>query len=91
MPDDIDVIFVIFGGGPQGTLLGMIEYLVQSNDAADCVNDEDRYKYVDDLTILEMISLSGVLIEFDCHYTVPSYIGVDQMYLPPAALQSKTT
>ena len=67
----------LIGGGPQGTLLGMIEYLVQSNDAADCVNDEDRYKYIDDLTILEMISLSGVLIEFDCYQTVPSDIGVD--------------
>ena len=25
------------GGGPQGTLLGLIEYFVQSNDNADCV------------------------------------------------------
>ena len=34
----------LIGGGPQGTLLGLIEYLVQSNDNADCVNKEDRYK-----------------------------------------------
>ena len=73
----------LIGGGPQGTLLGLIEYLVQSNDAADFVNEEDRYKYIDDLTILELIALSGALIEFDCHQTVPSDVGLDQLYLPP--------
>ena len=81
----------LIGGGPQETLLGMIEYLVQSNDAADCVKDDDRYKYIDDLTILEIISLSGVLIEFDCHHTVPSDIGVDQLYLPPGSFETQTT
>ena len=28
------------GGGPQGTLLGVLEYLVQCNDNADCVNTD---------------------------------------------------
>ena len=32
----------LVGGGPQGTLLGLIEYLVQSNDSADCVDEADR-------------------------------------------------
>ena len=36
----------LIGGGPQGTLLGQLEYLVLSNDSADCVTDEDRYKYL---------------------------------------------
>ena len=27
-------------GGPQGTLLGVLEYLVQCNDNADCVNTD---------------------------------------------------
>ena len=34
----------LVGGGPQGTLLGQIEYLVLSNDNADCVSVEDRFK-----------------------------------------------
>ena len=37
----------LIGGGPQGTLLGGIEYLVQSNDNADAVSEEDRFKYID--------------------------------------------
>ena len=73
----------LIGGGPQGTLLGLIEYLVQSNDAADCVDVNDRFKYIDDLSILEILSISGALTEFDCWQTVPSDIGIDQKYLPP--------
>ena len=73
----------LIDGGPQGTLLGGIEYLVQSNDNADCVDDEDRFKYVDDLSILEVLCLTGFLIEYDTHQHVPSDIGTDQMFLPP--------
>ena len=61
----------MIGGGPQGTLLGLIEYLVQSNDAAACVSEKDRYKYIDDLSILELVYLAGILKEFDCYKTIP--------------------
>ena len=43
----------IKGGGPQGATLGILEYLSQSNNSADCVNPMDRFKFVDDLTVLE--------------------------------------
>ena len=43
----------------------------------------DRFKYIDDLSILEILSISGALTEFDCWQTVPSDIGIDQKYLPP--------
>ena len=46
------------GGGPQGTLVGLIEYFVQSNDNADCVDPDLRFKFVDDLSILELVMLS---------------------------------
>ena len=81
MSDEYDLI----GGGPQGTLLGGIEYLVQSNDNADCVEEEDRFKYVDDLSILEVLCLTGFLIEYDTRNHVPSDIGTEQMFLPPEA------
>ena len=35
------------GGEPQGTLLGVLEYLVQCNNNADCVDETLRFKYVD--------------------------------------------
>ena len=34
------------GGGPQGILLGGLEYLVQSNDKSECVDSKDQLKYV---------------------------------------------
>ena len=55
----------LIGGGPQGTLLGGIEYLAQSNDNADCVEPEDRFKYIDDLSLLQLILLSGLIIEYN--------------------------
>ena len=35
----------INGGGPQGAYLGIIEYLSQSNNNADCVDVQDRFKF----------------------------------------------
>ena len=55
----------LIGGGPQGTLLGQIEYLVQSNDNADIVSPDDRFNYIDDLSVLQLICLSGLLIDYD--------------------------
>ena len=75
----------LIGGGPQGTLLGGLEYLVQSNDNADNVQPEDRFKYIDDLSILQLILLSGLLVEYNFHQHVASDVGVDMTYLPPAS------
>ena len=45
------------GGGAMGASLGNWEYLSQSNDSADCVPIEDRFKFIDDLSTLEIINL----------------------------------
>ena len=45
------------GAGPQGTLLGGIEYLVNSNDNADFIEDDKKIKYVDDLLIHEFVAM----------------------------------
>ena len=50
----------IKGGGPQGATLGLLEYISQSNSNADCVNVNDRFKFIDDLSILEVINLLSV-------------------------------
>ena len=52
-------IYKLSGGGPQGTLLGLLEYLIQSNDHADCVDQSMRFKFVDDLTILELVMIGS--------------------------------
>ena len=45
------------GSGAMGANLGNWEYLSQTNDNAECVPVEDRYKFVDDLSTIEIINL----------------------------------
>ena len=79
------------GGGPQGTLIGQIEYLVNSNDNADIVKPEDRYKYIDDLSVLELVMMTGLLKQYDFHAHVASDIPIDHLYLNPSAFNTQAT
>ena len=63
------------GSGPQGSTFGVLEYLSQSNDNSENVPVDDRYKFMDDLTLLEFISLLDVgLASFNIRAQVPSNI-----------------
>ena len=62
--------------GPQGTLLGVLEY-----NNTDCVDETLRFKYIDEFTFLELISLSTLshgLSSCNVKNHVPFDIGVDQ-------------
>ena len=75
----------LIGGGPQGMLIGQLEYLVLGNDNADCVQPEDRFKYIDDLTLLQLVCLAGLLTEYSFDDHVASDIGIGQSFLPAAS------
>ena len=45
------------GGGPQGCTFGLLEYKSNSNDNVDHVPPQMRFKFVDDLSILEKLNL----------------------------------
>ena len=47
-------------GGPQGSTFGLQEYDSQSNDNSEFVPHNDKYKFVDDLSVLEIINLIAV-------------------------------
>ena len=80
----------LYGGGPQGATFGIWEYLAQSNDSADCANPNNRYKFVDDLTLLEKINLLVIgLATFNCHTTVPSHIPAHNQFIPAEHLKSQ--
>ena len=38
------------GGGPQGKLIGGLEYIVQNNEDADIIPPDDYFKFIDDST-----------------------------------------
>ena len=71
------------GGGPQGGTLGIEEYLSQSNDNCNIMSEEDKFKFIDDLSMLELVNLISVGIasyNFKAH--VASDISIDNYYLP---------
>ena len=80
----------INGGGPQGATIGIIEYLSQSNDSADCVSPHDRYKFVDYLTMLEIVNLLTVGISsFNFKFQVPTDISLSNQYIDPQNLKTQ--
>ena len=80
----------IHGGGPQGATLGLLEYMSQSNHSADCVDVKDRFKFVDDLSILEIVNLLTVgITSFNIRQEVANDIPTHNQFIPSHNLQSQ--
>ena len=78
------------GGGPQGCYLGGIEYTSQSNSSGRCVPAEDRYKFVDDLSLLEIINLITIgLTSYNFKNHVAPDIAIWESCLPPNNIESQ--
>ena len=88
--DQTSTIRKLNGGGPQGGKFGIWEYLAQSNDNANCINPEYRFKFVDDLTVLEKINLLIVgLSSFNSKLSVPNDMPEHNQYIPGNNLKSQ--
>ena len=72
----------LIGGGPQGTLLGGIEYIISNDCSEDDISQDDRFKYYDDLNLLELVVLFDKLEPYDFTNHIASDIGIDDLYLP---------
>ena len=80
----------IKGGGPQGATLGLLEYMSQSNHSADCVDVKDRFKFVDDLSILEIVNLLTVGISsMNIKNSVPSDLPCHNQFIEATKLKSQ--
>ena len=78
------------GGGPQGSTFGIWEYLSQSNDNADFVNESERFKFVDDLTFLEIINLLNIgLSTFNVRHQVPNNVPAHNQIIKAENLKSQ--
>ena len=65
------------GSGPQGSTLGLLEYLSQSNDNTKNIDPELKYKWLDDLSLLEVINLLTIgLSSYNVRAHVPNDIPV---------------
>jgi hypothetical protein len=78
------------GGGPQGGIFGIWGYLSNSNDNAETINPEDKFKFVDDLTYIETINLLSIgLASYNVKQHVPSDIPVSNLFVPKENLKSQ--
>ena len=78
------------GGGPQGCTFGLLEYKSSSNNNADHVPQKMRFKFVDDLSILEKLNLILLgLSSYNFRQHVASDIGTNQKFLPSSNIQSQ--
>ena len=65
-----------------GGTLGIVEYKSQSNDNTDFLESNEKYKYIDDLSILEIVNLilHGIS-SYNCKQQVPSDIRIGNKFL----------
>ena len=77
-------------GGPQGGTLGIEEYLSQSNGNTNFLSHDDKYKFIDDLSILEILNLLSIaLSNYNFQKHVASDIGIGNSYLEPKHIKSQ--
>ena len=78
--------------GHQESIIGNLEYLAQSNDIADCVKCDERYKFVDVLTVLGKINLLLIgMASHNTHAQVQNDIASHNQKIPPENLQTQST
>ena len=78
------------GGGPQGGLLGILEYLSQTNNNTDFIPVQEKFKFIDDLSTLEIINLISVGLScYNSKYHIPSDIAEHSQFVPAANLKSQ--
>ena len=65
----------LIGGSAQGTILGGINYNIASGDCgAEVITSHDRFRYFDDMYVLELIVLCEKLQEYNFRQHIPSDI-----------------
>ena len=69
--EDID----INEGGTQGATFRILEYLSQTNNSEDIVNQEDGFKFVEDLTGLDIVNHLTIGITLSCTIRTVVYVG----------------
>ena len=78
------------GSGAMGATLGILEYLSQTNNIADCVPKDDRYTFFDDLTTLEVIKLLTVgLSSLNLKSHIPSDLPTHGQFIDSSNLKSQ--
>jgi hypothetical protein len=78
------------GSGPQGSTLGLLEYISQSNDNTEGIPPDMKYKWLDDLSTLEIVNLLTIGISsYNIRSHVPSDVPVHNGFVEAKNLQTQ--
>ena len=78
------------GGGPQGGTLGIEEYLSQSNGNTNFLSQDKKFKFIDDLSIIEILNLISIaLTSYNFQQHVASDIAIGNRFLEPKDAKSQ--
>ena len=78
------------GSGAMGSSIGNQEFSSQTNHNSDCVPKENRFKFVDDLSVLEIINLISIGIKpYDITKQVPNDLPIHAQYVDSQKLKSQ--
>ena len=78
------------GSGAMGSSIGNMEFDSQTNNNADCVPENNRFKFVDDLSILEIINLLNIgLASHNMKQQIPNDIPIHGQVIPSCNLRSQ--
>jgi hypothetical protein len=79
------------GSGAMGSSIGNWEFDSQTNNNADCVPEKDRFKFVDDLSVLEIINLLNIgLASHNFRQQITNNIPTHGQIIPSSNLKSQT-
>ena len=78
------------GGGPQGATIGIIEYISQATNNTESIDEDMKFKYIDDLSFLEIVNLISIgLSSYNFKQHVASDISCHNQFIDPKNLESQ--
>ena len=78
------------GGGPQGDNLGIEEYLSQTNGNTSFLEEDENFKFIDDLSLLKILNLIRIASSsYEVEEHVPSDIGIDNKYIDSSNIKTQ--
>ena len=78
------------GGGPQGGTAGILEYISLTTGNLDFLEEDERFKFIDDASFLETLNLLAIgLASFNFKQNIPSDIAENSLFIPTENLKTQ--
>ena len=70
-------------------MTGQLLYIIGSDDVAEEAAPENKYKYIDDLVVLDSVNTEDKLVEYNVLQHVPSDVSTFERFLPSTTFESQ--